>query len=390
MQIAEQVDRRQRIGRGQILDPGDERLVPHFDRQHQHLVQRVEDRDLDQRRHATGNGIHLLRLIQAHDLLLHAGLVVLVAILDRFHLGLERAHLGHAGELALRDREHQAADRDRQQDDRDTEVADHAEQPVEIGEDRLFEDFEPAPVDRLVELGDAFVILVMLKGLYLLGTGEEARRLSDRAAGGKQLGREGVIGLIGGVGTGAELAVELCLLIGDQRGQPIFVGETKPPAGGRELLGRLVEVLELDAIIGAAVVDGHRTGVDLPRAGVLRYADAVDIAVGRDGYGRGAAVLHRLADGEHILVVDRQLDRKALATSVGRGQRHRLARREDRRGGSPDGVGGGRLQPVVTPAEAGEIRLRRAARRKQADRRRVRCDRFLVLDQHQVVDARAA
>src|SRR3546814_3136458 len=58
-QQAEQVDRRLRIGRGQILDPQRERLVAHLDRQHQHLVERVEDGDLEQDRQAAGQRLDL-------------------------------------------------------------------------------------------------------------------------------------------------------------------------------------------------------------------------------------------------------------------------------------------------------------------------------------------
>jgi hypothetical protein len=47
-QQAEQVEGVSGSGADRSLIHSDERLVPHFDRQHQHLVQRVEDRDLDQ------------------------------------------------------------------------------------------------------------------------------------------------------------------------------------------------------------------------------------------------------------------------------------------------------------------------------------------------------
>ena len=129
-QQAEQIDRRQRIGRGQVLDPQRERLVPHLDRHQQHLVKRVEDRDLQERGQAAGERIDLLLLVERHHLLLLARLVVLEPFLHRLHLGLERAHRGHAGELALRDREHQQPDRAGEQYDREAVVAHMAEQPV--------------------------------------------------------------------------------------------------------------------------------------------------------------------------------------------------------------------------------------------------------------------
>ena len=46
---AEQVEQVGRIGRREILDPAEERRVAHLDGDEQHLVEREEHRDLDQR-----------------------------------------------------------------------------------------------------------------------------------------------------------------------------------------------------------------------------------------------------------------------------------------------------------------------------------------------------
>ena len=67
---AEQVEWRQRVGRGEILDPQGEGLVAHFDADHQHFVKRVEDRDLQQDRQAAGGRIDLFRLVQLQHFLL--------------------------------------------------------------------------------------------------------------------------------------------------------------------------------------------------------------------------------------------------------------------------------------------------------------------------------
>ena len=56
-QEAEQVDRGERIGRGEVADPEHERLVAHLHREQQHLVERVEDRDLEQDRQAAGHRV---------------------------------------------------------------------------------------------------------------------------------------------------------------------------------------------------------------------------------------------------------------------------------------------------------------------------------------------
>ena len=390
-QQAEQVERRQRIGRGQILDPRDERLVTHLDRQHQHLVQRVHDRDLEQRRRATRERIDLLRLVQRHHFLLHADLVVLILLLQQLHLRLDGAHRGHRLELALGDREQQAADRHGQQDDRDAEVANHAEQPVEIIEDRLLDDPEPAPVDRVIELGDtAGLVGVAIEQADFLRASEEARDLRDRLARCDLLGLERVVGLVRLVGAGAELAVERLTLVGDERGQPVFVGEAEPAAGRRELLRGLVDVLVVRTVMRAAIVDRHRPDMDRHRRRILRDADAVDEAVGSDGDGSGAGVEDGLANREHVILVDRDLDAEALAGGVGRVERDRRGRRQRGRArGRPDGVGSGRGQALRAPAEACEIRVGRAGGRQQADRRRVLRDGLVIALEHEIVDPRA-
>ena len=389
-QQPEQVQRRQRIRRGQILDPQHERLVAHLDRQQQHLVQRVEDRDLDQRRQAARERIDLLRLVQRHDLLLLALLVVLVAFLDRLHLGLDRTHRGHAAKLALRDREDEQTDRQRQQDDRDAEIAHQTEQQIEIIEDRLLDQAEPAPVERIIELRRGTVVGILIEQLHFLRAREEARRLRYLRTRSEHLRRTGEITLIGLASTGAELPVEAARLVGDQRGQPVFVGEAQPAALGCETLRTLVDVLEVGAVVRRIVVHRHRTGVDCPAVRVLRHAGAVDQRVASHRHRRLARVRHCLADGEQIVVVDRQIDAEALSARVRCGQRYRTTGSEDVGGSGPHCVRRRRHQPTIAPAELREIRLGCARGRQQPDRCRVLGNRFLVIGQHQVVDPRAA
>ena len=64
-------------------------------------------------------------------------------------------------------------------------------------------------------------------------------------------------------------------------------------------------------------------------------------------------------------LVQRQRDRAAAASAR-------------RRVGGPDRIGSGRGDAVARPAEPGEIGVRRAGRREQADRRRVLRDRLAV------------
>jgi hypothetical protein len=46
-----------RVGRREVLDPAEERRVPHLDGDEQHLVEREEDRDLDQDRQQPASGL---------------------------------------------------------------------------------------------------------------------------------------------------------------------------------------------------------------------------------------------------------------------------------------------------------------------------------------------
>ena len=130
--------------------------------------------------------------------------------------------------------------------------------------------------------------------------------------------------------------------------------------------------------------------------GGLGHAGAADEAIARHRHGRAGRVAHALPDGDHVTVVHRQLDAEGEGTALSarpartvRRQRHRVPGREDRRGGFPHSVRVRRLQPVAVPAELREVRLRRTGRGQQPDRGRALRDRFLILDQHQIVDPRS-
>src|SRR3546814_3480268 len=75
-------------------------------------------------------------------------------------------------------------------------IADQFEQPVEIIEDRFFDDAEPAPVDRVIEHRHAGLVGIGVEQAHFLGAGEEARGLRHRLAGLHRLGLKRVIGLI--------------------------------------------------------------------------------------------------------------------------------------------------------------------------------------------------
>jgi hypothetical protein len=95
--------------RGKVADPAVERGVAHLDGDVEHFVEREEDRDLDEDRQAARGGIHLLLLVERHQLLLHALAVVAVFLAQLGHLRRELLHLAHRLVGLVRQREEDAA-----------------------------------------------------------------------------------------------------------------------------------------------------------------------------------------------------------------------------------------------------------------------------------------
>ncbi len=87
------------------MDPAEERRVAHVDRDVEHFIECEEHRYLQKDRHTARNRVHLLLLVQVHEFLLLAHLVVFVALADLLHLRLQLFHLCHRGELLVGERE---------------------------------------------------------------------------------------------------------------------------------------------------------------------------------------------------------------------------------------------------------------------------------------------
>ena len=227
----EQVEDRGRIGRREILDPAEERRVPHLDGDEQHLVEREEHRDLDHDRQAAGDRIDLLLLVELHQRLLLLHLVVAVALADRHHLRLHRLHLRHRGVGLVGEREEHDLDEHGDDQDGDAEIADLVVDPVHRQEQRLGDEVEPAPVDQQVELVELELLVVAVDDADLLGAGEQARfggagrARRDRARGAQIVG---LIGLGAADLVRQELGVDLSRGIGDQRRGPVLVGDAEP------------------------------------------------------------------------------------------------------------------------------------------------------------------
>ena len=124
-------------GADRSLIHSDERLVAHFDADQQHLVERVEHRDLQQDRQAAGGRVDLLLLVELHDLLLLAlalsslkrswiafifGWILRIAAIDW------NCFCAIGNMIAAHDQG--------QADDRHAEIADRVEQAQQQAEDR--------------------------------------------------------------------------------------------------------------------------------------------------------------------------------------------------------------------------------------------------------------
>ena len=304
-----------RIRRGQILDPQCERLMAHFDRQDQHLIQREEHRDLQEDRQAARERIDPFGLVQRHDFLLLLGLVVLVAVLDRLHLGLDRLHRRHAGELFLGNREHHRAHDQGQQHDRHAKVADCIEQPLEQSEDRLFKPAEPAPVNCQAKVGNAGCF-IGIQHAGFLGPGEQlgyAAGLLARSNRGlriEQVGDENALAKAAEIAAGPGL-------FRDQGAHPIDIGKADP---GRVCRIRDGHCLGHIAVIVAernhAIKGPKRAGVDIETVERGGLVGPVELRhrFNRDRGGPGIA--DALTDGQHIVCIDRIGQRKGLPTTV--------------------------------------------------------------------------
>ena len=203
------------------------------------------------------------------------------------------------------------------------------------------------------------------------------------APGAMVCGSQQIIGLIGlrlPLASPAEKrAFTLASVFGQQRRGKIFVGEAEPGVGGVPALGLLV----VDLLVGLfllALIAHHADQAFMQNviAEHRRRAVARDQRIGKQRDRRAALVGDLVLDGEQIMVVDRDGAGEDEALAVVVGQRHRMIDAEragalllPHRIGARHGRGGAGGRH---PAEFGVIGVRRARRREQHDRRRIRID----------------
>ena len=167
-QEPEQIEERRRIGRRKVLDPAEERRVAHVDRDEQHLVEREEDRDLQQDRPAAGERIDLLRCDKGPSALAAASSCRPCSARACARISrLQLLHLRHRSVLLAGEREERSLHEHRQDEDGDAEVVHDAVDEFHQMEERLRDEVEPAPVDQQVELQDAECALIAVQDLRL-------------------------------------------------------------------------------------------------------------------------------------------------------------------------------------------------------------------------------
>src|SRR6516162_2949340 len=169
--------------------------MPHLDRHEQHLVEREEDRDLDDDRQAAGQRIRADALVKRHHLLLLAGLVVRKALPQFLDLGLQELHLAHCVVGFVGEREEEQLDTQCEQQDRQAEIAEKPVEELERQKDWFGQEVEPAEIDSVIEEWNPRT-LVSVEEINFLSSGKKTGRRPGSTLGQNRDFRSEEIGLI--------------------------------------------------------------------------------------------------------------------------------------------------------------------------------------------------
>ena len=132
-----------------------------FNRGAQHVVQRKEDRHLNNQREAAAQRVYFFRFIQRHHLLALTLFIVAQTLTHGLNLRLQHAHLRHGGVLRFGQRVHDATNDKGDNDDREAPVAEEAVDEFQQLEQRLGDEPQPAVVDGQIQVrrnGSHFVL----------------------------------------------------------------------------------------------------------------------------------------------------------------------------------------------------------------------------------------
>src|SRR5690606_17818022 len=178
-QQPEEIEHVRQIRRGQIVDPAPKWRMAHVDGDIDYLIQRKEDRNLQQDRQTAAGRIDLLTLVHFHDFALELLFVVRVFFLEGMQFGPQILHPVHRAIGFVLQREKHDAYKNRQQQKRDTEaygktvfvmdIDPHERQKVI---ERLGQDITHAEIDRQLQLFNAQLLLIVIQNLKLLCAGK--------------------------------------------------------------------------------------------------------------------------------------------------------------------------------------------------------------------------
>lgn len=132
-----------------------------FNRGAQHVVQRKEDRHLNNQREAATQWVHFFRFIQRHHLLALTLFIVAQTLTHGLNLRLQHTHLRHGGVLRFGQRVHDATNDKGDNDDREAPVAEEAVDEFQQLKQRLGDEPQPAVVDGQIRVrrnGSHFVL----------------------------------------------------------------------------------------------------------------------------------------------------------------------------------------------------------------------------------------
>ena len=304
--------------------------MAHLDGHIDHLVEREEDRNLDQHRPAAGGGIDLLPLVERHHLLLHLQPVVAGLGLDLLHFRLDLLHLCHRGVGHVGQREENRLDDDRGHQNGDAEIADQVVEPVHQLEERLGDEIEPAPVDHQVEALDVFGILIGVDDLGLFGAAEETVAGLERVAG---TDGQRIAEIVGLITLPARIEIGKARLeaaIGNKRSRPVLVGNAEPAAlvGFAQNLLVVLEIGIVDLLQAFFAEDADQAFMQHEDVGGRRRAEPCDAGIGRQRNSIARIVFDRVLDREQENVVEADGAAECDILRIAPFQHDRIARRE--------------------------------------------------------------
>ena len=183
------------------------------------------------------------------------------------------------------------------------------------------------------------------------------------------------------------------VLIGNQRRQPVFVGEAEPTAGRVEFDRRgAFEVGVFVGVLQRAVEDADRSDMQEIGRRHRHLALARDQGIGEQRHCRARGVRHGLRHREHIVAVDAEAAGEGEARAIVPGEIDRMIGRELAARAGPERIGSGNFDASVAagdPTELDRIGLRGALGREQHDLGAVRIGGLAVADERQIVELAA-